>query len=66
MCFTSAVFDQWNPYVPDPNRTTWPMPSPTPGVEYPSAKEVRELIDSFKEAVKAAKTFESAHEPAGL
>lgn len=61
MCFTSAVFDQWNPYVPSvtPQPITWPQTSPAPQVAPPyTNEELRELIDAFKQALEAAKRFD--------
>lgn len=29
MCVTSAVMDQWNPYIPQPNKI-WPQPQTVP------------------------------------
>lgn len=51
MCFTSAVFDQYQQYIPQPQQ--W---QPTPS--WPTPAELRELIDSFNRAFEAAKTFD--------
>ena len=54
MCSTSAVFDQYHPYIPQPDQ--WhPWSSPEPQI---SAAELRELIDSFYKALEAARIFD--------
>lgn len=53
MCFTSLVMEQYRPYIPEPQRWPWPAPAPALPVD-----ELRELIDSFKAALEAAKTFD--------
>lgn len=52
MCNVSMIFDTYKPYIP----TQW---TPTPTVVQPyTAEELRELIESFKQAVEAAKSFD--------
>jgi hypothetical protein len=51
MCNVSAVFDQYQPVFPE----TYPYPQhPVPYTN----DELRELIESFKQALEAAKKFD--------
>jgi 23S rRNA G2069 N7-methylase RlmK/C1962 C5-methylase RlmI len=53
MCFTSLVMDQYRPYLPV---QPW---TPPVVIQRPyTPEELAELIESFKEAVKAAETFD--------
>lgn len=54
MCNVSMVMDQYRPYIPytPPQQWTWPRPTG------PTAEELRELIESFRDAVKAAEVFD--------
>jgi len=73
MCMMSLVIDHFSPYIPNPNmvpQTTMPNPNTIVGVpiSVPSIniipepivdpKELRELIDAFKQAAEAAKVFD--------
>lgn len=55
MCATSVIFDQYGPWIPTPQQQ-WPQ-RPIDPAPY-SNGELRELIDSFKEALEAAKKFD--------
>lgn len=63
MCVTSAVMDQYNPYIPP---STW---KPNTGLPYtvpPTIQpqpiidpvQLKELLDSFHKALEAAKIFD--------
>lgn len=65
MCSVSVVFDQYQPFIPQPSQ--WPqtpllpLPYGQTGPRqraFPTTEELRELLDSFHRAVEAAKTFD--------
>lgn len=67
MCIVSAVYDHFNPLIPEPDKI-WPTPiwpEPTaPAIplvispQLPDMKELRELVNKFHEAVEAAKKLD--------
>ena len=67
MCNVSMIFDTYKPHLPDPNAYPWPQPgtavpwpiAPAPRVgEWPTPTALRELLESFRQAVEAAKAFD--------
>lgn len=65
MCVTSVIMDSYRPHIPNPNQTTpyqWPQPAQTVTTtrivhEYDNT-ELRELIDSFRQALEAAEVLD--------
>jgi|ERR1700722_626489 len=65
MCFTSAVMREYDPFIPRPNYDQWktrepwePTKSPSKGTIKLDPTQLKELLDSFHNAVKAAQTFD--------
>jgi hypothetical protein len=62
MCNVSMIMDTYKPYIPDPYVQPWRpvIPNAPPAAPVPAkqVQELRELIESFKQAVKAAQTFD--------
>lgn len=69
MCMVSNVYDQWNPWFPQPNTIPPPAIYPSPNTNVPptiqvqgvtvSGEDLRTLIDAFHKAVEAAKAFDA-------
>ena len=58
MCFTSAVVDQFGPYIPQkwaPPQTTFPTHPP----KTYTADELGELLAAFRKAYEAAEKFDA-------
>lgn len=65
VCNVSMIMDTYRPHIPDPRRwpPTYPGPITIPVPSQPpvapvTPEKLRELIESFRQAVKAAETFD--------